>query len=78
MATEPSTTDLAIAAGRTLLPLAGPYGLLADAALTAGLQFWAAFSAKKTEGTLTMEDLEAAAAKTGQSLDAFRKRVEGL
>jgi cytochrome c556 len=64
----PTNTQLAEAAAQALLPLAGPYGVLADQVLTAGLAFWANFQSQKAAGTLTMADLEAAAAKTSTDL----------
>ena len=57
----------------TFLPMAGPYGVAAQAALTTGLQFWADFSAKNDAGTLTMADLEAVAAVTNTASDAARE-----
>lgn len=74
----PTGVQLGTAAAEALLPLAGPYGVLADQVLTAGLAFWADYQAKKAGGTLTMADLEAAAAKTTIDLSQFAADVAAL
>ena len=76
--TEPTTGQLATAAAQAFLPLAGPYGVLASTALTAGLQFWTEFSGKMSRDEITMEDLENAAIATGASLTALKGRVDAL
>lgn len=76
--TEPTNLELGVAAAHAILPLTGPQGALADQLLTAGLAFWADFQARKTAGTLTMADLEAAAAKTAVDLAEFKATVEVL
>lgn len=65
---QPTNAQLAEAAAQALLPIAGPYGVIADQVLTAGLAFWADFQARKAAGALTMADLEAAASKTTTDL----------
>lgn len=75
--TGPTPTNAELIAGTAaaFLPLAGPYGVLADNLLTAGLGYWANFQAQKAKGALTMADLEAAAAKVNTDLAAFRQAV---
>lgn len=76
--TDPTNTQLAVAAAQELLPIAGPYGVIADQVLTAGLAFWADFQAKKAAGGLTMADLETAAAKTTVDLAQLTADVAAL
>lgn len=64
----PTNAELLKGAVDAVAPLTGPYGLIADQLLTAGLAFWADYQAKKAAGVLTMDDLEAAAAKTSTDL----------
>lgn len=75
---EPTNQQLVEAAAQAFLPLAGPYGVMADQVLTAGLAFWAEFQAKKSSGTMTMADLEAAAAKTTTDLAQLKADVDAL
>jgi hypothetical protein len=77
-APQPSTTQLVTAAAQAFLPLAGPYGIAASAALSAGLAFWSDFAGKMANGTLTMDDLEAAATKTDVDLTSFAAHVGAL
>lgn len=60
--------SMAAAAGAALAPLGGPNAVLAEQLLTQGLAFWAAFQAKKAAGTLTIDDVDVAATKTGVDL----------
>lgn len=76
--TDPTNLQLAEAAAQSLLPLAGPYGVIADQVLTTGLQFWADFQSKKATGMLTMADLEAAASKTNADLAKLKADVDAL
>lgn len=59
-------TDPAVAAGAaiasSLLPLAGPSGMLAATLLAQGMAFWTDYANKMAAGQLTMADLEGAAA----------------
>jgi hypothetical protein len=75
---NPSGVQLATAAAQALLPVAGPYGVLADQVLTAGLAFWADYQAKKAAGNLTMADLESAAAKASMDLSQFAADVAAM
>lgn len=74
----PTNTQLVTAAAQAFLPLAGPYGVAADQLLTAGLAFWSDFQSRKAAGTLTMADLEAAAAKTTVDLAQLKADVDAL
>lgn len=71
----PTNAQLLEGAAAAFLPLAGPYGVLADNLLTAGLGYWANFQAQKTRGQLTMTDLEAAAARVEVDLADFRQSL---
>lgn len=73
----PTNAQLLEGAVQAFLPLAGPYGEMADTLLTTGLSFWAAFQARKAAGTLTMDDLEGAAAQTGADLDLMKQAMLG-
>lgn len=78
--TPPVPTDAELLKGiaDAAAPLAGPYGVIADQLLTAGLAFWADYQAKKAAGNLTMADLEAAAAKTSVDLAQLKADVDAL
>lgn len=71
----PTNAQLLEGAAQAFLPLAGTYGVMADSLLTAGLTYWAEFQAKKASGQLTMDDLNAAAAKTTTDLETLRQAV---
>lgn len=73
----PTNAQLLEGAVQAFLPLAGPYGAVADNLLTTGLAFWADFQAKKAAGTLTMDDLEGAAAQAGADLDLLKQAMLG-
>jgi len=77
---QPSTTQLIEAFASALLPLAGPYGVAADAVITAGLQFLANLQAGRQPGAanFTMDDLEAAAFKATTDLGQLEADVKGL
>lgn len=74
----PTNAELLKGAVDAVAPLTGPYGLIADQLLTAGLAFWADYQAKKAAGVLTMDDLEAAAAKTSTDLATLTADVQAL
>lgn len=59
-----------------LAPLAGPYVILAETVLTQGLAFWQNFQAQKEAGTLTMADVDAAAAKVGVDLAQLKADID--
>ena len=44
---------------------------LAEEALTQGMAYWAAFQAKKSQGILTRDDLDAAKSKLDVDVDAL-------
>lgn len=60
-----TSNNPAVAAGAaivsSLLPLAGPDGVLAATILSQGMAFWADYAAKMAGGTLTMDDVQGAA-----------------
>lgn len=62
--TNPTDPGIAagVAAASALLPLAGPDGQLAAVVLSQGMAFWADYTSRMAAGTLTMADVEAAAA----------------
>lgn len=73
-------TDPAVAAGvavaSSLLPLAGPDGVLAATVLQQGLAFWADYSAKMATGTLTLTDVQAAAAGLNADMAKLRADID--
>lgn len=67
---QPTTGQLVAAFADALAPFAGPKGLAADAVMHAGLAFLTNLQAQRAAGKAdyTMEDLEAAAARTTTDL----------
>lgn len=73
--TTPKPTDPAVAAGAaiatSLLPLAGPQGVLAATLLAQGMAYWTDYATKLAAGTLTYDDAQGAAAALNQDMAKF-------
>lgn len=67
-----------IATAGALLPLAGPGGQLAATVLAQGMAFWSAYAGRMVAGTLTMDDVEAAAAGLNADLATLRANIDKL
>lgn len=74
---QPTTAELVAAFADALAPFAGPYGVVADTVMHAGLAFLANLQAQKAAGSsvYTMENLEAAASRTTDDLGQFAADV---
>lgn len=74
MATQSQTevnVGMAVAAAGAFAPLAGPWGVLADQVLVAGLQYWTDYAAKKASGSLTVTDVQDAASMANDDVSKF-------
>jgi hypothetical protein len=67
-----------VAAAGALLPLAGPNGVLAATVLAQGMAFWSAYAGRMAAGTLTLDDVEAAAAGLNVDMATLRANIDKL
>jgi hypothetical protein len=80
MATNPNDPGVAaaVAAAGALLPLAGPNGVLAATVLAQGMAFWSSYAGRMAAGTLTLADVEAAAAGLNADMATLRANIDKL
>ena len=74
---DPGVAAAAAAAG-ALLPALGPNGQLAATVLAQGMAFWSAYAGRLAAGTLTLSDVEAAAAGLNVDMATLRGNIDKL